>query len=33
METNTREKEMEIWAEFIAHFLKSGGKQYKIIDE
>lgn len=30
MEKNEREKEMETWAEFIAQFLKSGGKQYKI---
>lgn len=29
METNTREKEIETWADFIAQFLKSGGKQYK----
>lgn len=29
METNTREKEMEAWAEFIAQFIKSGGKSIK----
>jgi len=33
METKTREKEIEIWARFIAEFFKAGGKHFKIIEE